>query len=95
MGAAALLLLHTLMRGSRGIPLPSLGTLGPGLMTPTPYKEGSTGRKGRRGPSPQQCLCLCAPLLPRKDTQVSAGLGQRGRSRGWAGRGGGWERVPR
>ena len=94
MGAAALLLLHTLMWQPDTapphhceIPPPLPGD--PGFMTPPPTRRGSNGRKGRRGPSPQQCLCPCAPLLPRKDKQISAGLEQRGRSRGGAGGGAG------
>ena len=35
----------------RGIPLPSSGTLGPGLMTPSPTRRGNNVRKGRRGPT--------------------------------------------
>lgn len=63
---------------------PTVGYLSPprdpgtGFDDSIPYKEGQQWQKREKGTQPQQCLCLCAPLLPHKDKQISAGLGQRG-----------------
>lgn len=78
MGAAALLLLHTLMRGSRGIPLPSLGTLGPGLMTPPPTRRGALAEKGEGDPAPSSVSASVPRFCPARTRRSRLGWGREG-----------------
>lgn len=62
----------------RGIPLPSLGTLGPGLMTPSPTRRGSNGRKGRRGPSPSSVSASVPRFCRTRTSRSRLGWGREG-----------------
>lgn len=102
MGAAALLLLHTLM-WQPDTPTPTVRypspPWGPWFDDPTPYKEGQQWQKREKGTQPP---AVSLPLCPASAPQGQADLGWIGAERaeqGWGGRrlgvGGWWERVPR